>query len=46
MEAIIAAALQLLTHLLTVAKAHHELEDSREKIDQTASKHRPRHLRE
>jgi hypothetical protein len=46
MVAIIAAALQLLTHLLEVAKAHHELKASREKIDQTASKHRPRHLRE
>ena len=46
MVAIIAAALQLLTHLLEVAKAHHELENSREMHDQTASKHRPRHLRE
>jgi hypothetical protein len=46
MVAIIAAALQLLTHLLEVAKAYLELKASREKNDQTASKHRPRHLRE
>ena len=46
MEVIIAAVLQLLTHLLEVAKAYLELKNSREKIDQTASKHRPRHLRE
>jgi hypothetical protein len=44
-EAIVAAC-QPPAYLLTVAKAHHELENSREKIDQTASKHRPRHLGE
>ena len=46
MAEIIAAALQLLNHLLEVAKAYLELKTSREMHDQTASKHRPRHLRE
>jgi hypothetical protein len=46
MVVIIAAVLQLLTHLLEVAKAYLELKASREKNDESASKHRPRHLRE
>jgi hypothetical protein len=46
MVVIIAAVLQLLTHLLEVAKTYLELKTSRKETEEPASKHRPRHLRE